>query len=79
MPSSCYVLFPYNGHYEGGVAKNLIWNYCTEKSVKGFCIEVKKFLVARLIYCMRQSEKSVGNVLSMNNLQVIRDWIFFVG
>jgi len=24
-------------------------------------------------------EKSVGNVLSMKNLQVIRDWGFFVG
>ena len=24
-------------------------------------------------------EKSVGNVLSMNNLQVSRDWGFFVG
>ena len=52
MPSSCYLLFPYSGHYEGGVVKNLIWIHCTEKIVNGFCIEVKKFLVARLTYAM---------------------------
>jgi hypothetical protein len=35
MSSSCYLLFTYNGHFED-LVKNLIWIYCTEKSVNGF-------------------------------------------
>jgi hypothetical protein len=47
-----------------------------KKSVKGFCIEVKIPGIQADI-CHATVGKSVGNLLSMNNLQVVRDWGFF--
>ena len=74
MPSSCHLLFPYNGDNEGFVVKNLIWIYRTEKkSVTGFCTEVKIPGSHADICHVTVGEKSVGNVLTMSKLQVVRD------